>query len=72
MEITKIPFIEKVGINKNQQDYLKLELNDSVTNHMRTIHASALFTLAEAASGEQLQITFPEYIGNVVPLLRDS
>lgn len=72
MDITKIPFLDKVGIAKNQQDILGLELDDSVLNHLNTIHASALFTLAEAASGNALQMTFPEYVGKVMPVLRDS
>lgn len=72
MEITTIPFIQKVGITRNQQGRLELALDDSVINHIDTIHASALFTLAEAASGEVLQTAFPEYAGKVVPVLRDS
>lgn len=72
MEITKIPFIEKIGINRNRQGLLGLEIDDSIKNHIQTIHASALFALAEAASGEALQLTFPEYNGKVVPVLRDS
>lgn len=43
-----------------------------VQNHLKTIHACAQFTLAETASGEILQTTFPELLGKVIPVLRDS
>ncbi len=72
MEIIKIPFIKKIGIQKNQEGKLVLALNSSVQNHLQTIHAGALFTLAESASGEFLQIKFPELVGKVVPVVRDS
>lgn len=72
MEITDIPFIDKVGVKKNSEGFLELSFSDSVLNHLQTIHASALFTLAEAASGEVLQLQFPELVGKVIPVLRDS
>lgn len=72
MEIVKIPFVQKVGIKKNQQGNLTLGLDESNQNHLQTIHASALFTLAESASGEALQVHFPELAGRVAPVVRDS
>jgi acyl-coenzyme A thioesterase PaaI-like protein len=72
MNVVEIPFVQKVGINKNDDGYLQLQFNESVHNHLQSIHASAQFTLAETASGEILQIKFPELVGKVVPVLRDS
>ncbi|MEJ2407548.1 MAG: PaaI family thioesterase [Candidatus Thiodiazotropha sp.] len=72
MEIRKIPFVEKVGIEKNEQGHLTLSFDDSNNNHINTVHASALFTLAESASGEALQSYFPELVGKVIPVVRDS
>jgi acyl-coenzyme A thioesterase PaaI-like protein len=72
MDITQIPFTEKVGIKRNQDGQLLLDFEKSVQNHLQTIHASALFTLAESASGEMLQITFPEFADKVIPVLRDA
>ncbi len=72
MEIINIPFVKKIGIQKNQKGELGLPFNDSVQNHLQTIHASALFSLAEAASGEILQTKFSELVGRVVPVVRDS
>lgn len=72
MEITAIPFIKKVGIEKNQAGYLSLKFVESNQNHLQTIHASALFALSESASGEALQVHFPGLVGKVAPVLRDS
>ena len=72
MDVTQIPFVEHVGINKNAQDLLELSFDKRVENHLKTIHASAQFTLAETASGEILQQTFPQLANKVIPLLRES
>ena len=72
MDVTKIPFVEKVGIVRSSYGGLKLLFNESIQNHLQTIHASAQFALAETASGEVLQNRFPELIGKVVPVLRDA
>ena len=72
MNVLEIPFVKKVGIEKNNDGSLQLQFDKSVHNHLQSIHASAQFTLAETASGEMLQIAFPELAGKVVPVLRDS
>ncbi len=72
MDVTKIPFVEKVGIIRSTNDVLELPFNEAVHNHLQTIHASAQFALAETASGEILQSIFPELVGKVVPVLRES
>jgi len=72
MDVTKIPFVEKVGIIRSTNGVLELPFNETVHNHLQTIHASAQFALAETASGEILQSIFPELAGKVVPVLRES
>ena len=72
MDVTKIPFVEKVGVVRQSGGRLELPFNDSIQNHLQTIHASAQFALAETASGEALQALFPELVGKVVPVLRES
>jgi len=62
-----IPFIETVGIQKGM-----LTNNESVQNHLGSIHAGAQFTFAEAASGKYLSSLVPELQGKIVPLLRES
>jgi acyl-coenzyme A thioesterase PaaI-like protein len=72
MDVTKIPFVEKVGIMRSTNGVLELPFNEDVHNHLQTIHASAQFALAETASGEILQSIFPELVGKVIPVLRES
>lgn len=72
MNITEIPFVEKVGITRNSNGLLELSFSESVYNHLRTIHASAQFTLAETASGDFLQSLFPQLVDKVIPIVRDS
>ena len=72
MEIINIPFVKKVGVQRDQEGNLTLGFDESNQNHLQTIHAGALFALAESASGEALQICFPELVGKVAPVVRDS
>jgi acyl-coenzyme A thioesterase PaaI-like protein len=72
MDVIKIPFVEKVGITTSSTGRLELPFDKSIRNHLETIHASAQFALAETASGEMLQSLFPELVGKVIPVLRDS
>jgi acyl-coenzyme A thioesterase PaaI-like protein len=72
MNVLDIPFVKKVGIELNSDNNLELALEESILNHVKSIHASAQFTLAEAASGKLLQKHFPDLVGKVVPLLRES
>jgi len=72
MDVTQIPFVKHLGIEKNEEGILKLEPTLTVQNHIQTIHAAAQFALAETQSGLYLQTLFPKYAGQVVPLLRGS
>jgi acyl-coenzyme A thioesterase PaaI-like protein len=72
MNVLEIPFVDKVGIQRNADGELELPFNHTIQNHLETIHASAQFTLAETASGEALQTIFPELSGKVIPVLRGS
>lgn len=72
MDILKIPFIQKTGIQYNDSGTLKLEFCQSIQNHVGTIHASAQFVLAEAASGDCLQALFPELLDKVFVVLREA
>ncbi len=72
MDVTKTPFVEKVGVIKATNGKLELPFTESTHNHLQTIHASAQFALAETASSEILATSFPELVGKVIPVLRDS
>lgn len=72
MEITKVPFAQTIGLTKAEDGTLQLQHNKSVMNHVQTIAAAAQYSLAELACGNYLQQLFPELIGQVLPVLRDS
>lgn len=72
MNIVEIPFVKKVGITKTKSNELELEFSTDTHNHLETMHASAQFTLAETASGEFLQMLFPDLVGKVIPVLRNA
>ena len=72
MNVIEIPFVDKVGIQRNADGELELPFCAGVQNHLETIHASAQFALAETASGDILQKSFPDLVGKVMPVLRES
>ena len=72
MDVTAIPFVATVGIRRMEDGSLTVPFTHATHNHLGTIHASAQFALAETASGDALQRLFPDLIGKVVPVLRDS
>ena len=71
MKASDIEFVKLVGIEQSE-DSVSLAFKKNVLNHIESIHASAQFTLAETQSGLHLQKLFPELVGRVVPMLRES
>jgi acyl-coenzyme A thioesterase PaaI-like protein len=53
MDVTAIPFNELVGLapSDDERYLLMLPAGEKYLNHIGTVHASALFALAEATSG---------------------
>lgn len=74
MKITELPFNKLIDIKiSTDKDYLlKLDEKIDYTNHLGTVHASALFSLAEATSGHFLMINFPEFNSGVIPIVRQA
>ena len=72
MDITKLPFNQLVGIERceDSENLLRLPAGDRYTNHLGTVHASALMALAEATSGEFLLEMFPQLAGTSAPVVR--
>ena len=50
MQVTEIPFVKLIGIEQEKNN-LSLRFDSKILNHIKTIHASAQFTLAETQSG---------------------
>jgi len=73
MRAVEIPFVSHVGIEEQNESTLVLPLTQKVGNHVGTMHAAALFALAETQSGVYLQSLFPKHaVDEVLPLLRGS
>ena len=68
MKISDIPFVNHLKIGEDSC----LENNPQLQNHLQSLHAGAIYTLAETASGMQLLKTFPHLQNEVITLLRES
>lgn len=75
MRTLEIPINRHLGILKTPptDDFLlSMETAENLKNHVGTLHAAALFGLAEATSGEFLLGEFTEYESEVIPLVRKA
>lgn len=72
MNITDIPFIKYLGIIRNGKGLLELPFSKNLESYFQTQHAGSQFTLAETASIDYLQNTFPLLVGKSIPVLRRS
>jgi acyl-coenzyme A thioesterase PaaI-like protein len=73
MKVTELPFNKFIGLKEYEpgSEYLlELPENENHLNHLNTVHASALFSLAEASSGEFLLRAFGNLDFQVVPVVR--
>ena len=71
MKASDIEFVKLVGIEQSEES-VSLAFKKNVLNHIESIHASAQYTLAETQSGLHLQKLFPQLVGKVIPVLRES
>lgn len=74
MNITEIPFNKFLGISlaNNKEYLLQLDARTEYTNHLGTVHAAALFALAEGSGGQFLLNCFPGQAGDVIPVVRKA
>lgn len=72
MNLLNIPFVKRVGIERQDNQILTLGLSQDVFNHLDTICAGAQYTLAETSSANLLQILFPDLDGTTIPVIRET
>lgn len=75
MNVIEIPFNKFLGLQKADTDdefILKLEEKKEYLNHLGALHASTLFALAEATSGEYLLKQFKDFELNIIPVVRKA
>ncbi len=72
MDVMKIEFNKFLGLQKSEKpEYIfQLDKREELTNHLGTLHAGVLFTLAEATSGQILVTLFPDWADRVIPVIR--
>ena len=73
MDIIQLPFNRFIGIQKCEEDtngLFQLSADPIYLNHFDTIHASAIYSLGEASSGEFLSRNLKVDIEKVFPILR--
>ena len=71
IDVTKLPFNNFIGLKKSDKSGYLLILDNRAEyhNHLDTVHASALFALAEATSGHFLLNEFSE-LTDIIPVVR--
>jgi len=71
IDVTKLPFNHFIGLKISTKNgyLLMLDNRSEYRNHLDTVHASAMFALAEATSGHFLLNEFSE-LTNIVPVVR--
>lgn len=74
MKIQEVPFNGFLGIRPAAKEGYILELasNGNLVNHLGTLHAGALYSLAEATSGEFLLRQFQSTELDIIPVVRKA
>lgn len=72
MDVSQLPFNRLAGLAPADGTSYLLQLPESpgTLNHLGTVHASAQFALAEAASGQFLVNEFPQLDGRALAVVR--
>ena len=70
MDVTQLPFNALIGVGRGADGALLLPAGPQYGSHLGTVHAGALLTLAEAASGDFLLREFGDLGFAVVPVVR--
>jgi acyl-coenzyme A thioesterase PaaI-like protein len=69
--VTALPFNTLIGVCADG-DALALQDADALHNHVGTVHAGALFTLGEAASGVAIARGIAMALGGVMPVTKSA
>lgn len=72
MDVSRLPFNALIGLEAAPADsgfLVRLPAGEQYTNHLGTVHASALTAVAEAGSGQYLADLFGQVEG-LVPVVR--
>lgn len=70
--VVELPFARYVGLEAAEEGALALTSSALLENHVGTLHAGALFTLGESASGVALARVMASGLGNVMPVAKSA
>lgn len=72
LDITTLPFAQLLGIHRHTEEprTMVLPASDACANHIGTVHAGALYTLAECCSGNRIIEVFGPRFDEVLTVLR--
>jgi len=70
--VSALPFPKHIGIKPNEDGALVLAENQSLYNHLGTLHAGALFTLGESASGATVLRQLGQALAGATPVAKSA
>jgi acyl-coenzyme A thioesterase PaaI-like protein len=70
--VTELPFPKYIGIAGEEDGWLALADRESLRNHVGTMHAGALFTLGETASGAAMLRTLAPALAGAMPVAKSA
>ena len=71
MDVAALPFNRWLGL-RTEGDTVRLTPTADHTNHLNTVHAAVVFSIAEAAAGHWLATQYPELEQDYIAVLRNS
>lgn len=71
MDIADLPFNKVIGL-RTDEDHILLVPHAQHLNHVKSIHAAVIFSVAEAAAGQCLLQRFPDLTHSFVTVLRST
>jgi acyl-coenzyme A thioesterase PaaI-like protein len=70
--VLELPFQKRIGLSSTEEGELCLPADDTLTNHVGTMHAGALFALGEGASGLAILRTVAPALGGTMPVAKNA
>lgn len=71
MDVAALPFNRWLGL-RTEGDTVRLTPTADHTNHLNTVHAAVVFSIAESAAGHWLATQYPELEQDYIAVLRNS
>ena len=70
--VAELPFNKRVGVRPGAEGEVTLPDDPTLTNHVGTVHAGALFTLGEGASGVAVAEKLPSIFAGAMVVAKSA